>query len=191
MHDRNASVMTRTNVAWRFGGAIFVGGGLLSSAGAVVFTFVSAAPGSGMTILALLFEGIAYVLVAIGYRGMGVSGWAQTLIIIGGAIDVLYALSSVSEDFVPALPDLLLAILAIGAALAVGVGAVAVYGSVDREGAPTASLIPVGAVFLLIGLLQLFGLGGWWLLAILGVLYLVTGIRFLRTSSRNNVATTK
>ncbi len=167
--------MAKPNLRF-IGGILFIAGGALSTIGAFVFDHCSETLGADMSRVGLLLEGLAFILAALGFRGASAQDWASWALIVGGGLYVIQALFSFVGVGLAGLPADIYGAVAIAALLA---GAIRVSRSRVGGNQPRGALLLIAVVLLvnfLVGLL----VSAWWVLAILGLVYVGVGVVFVR-----------
>ena len=163
------------------GGILLAIGGILAVIAVVVFTSSSQTTGARLSGLALLVEGIAVLIVGLGFRGASTQDWASWLLIVGGGLYAIHAIFGFVGVRLTGLPEALFVTIA---AVAILAGAIAVTRSRIGSGSARAALLVLGIVLTLNALLGDIGIGGTLVLAILGLFFVGTGVIIARTARR-------
>lgn len=157
---------------WRVAGLLFAIGGLLSAVGAALFASQGAEIGGLLTLVGLLLEGAGLVLLGVGFRPSRLPSWAPWLFVAAGGLSILFVLLAVTGAQTRVVTILMgisiLVLIAAGAvattaaraarrSLYTTLGVLAVFQLInDLSGAPL-TLILVGVVYVVLGILLLSG----------------------------------
>jgi hypothetical protein len=171
------------------GGLLLIVGGLLSAIGASVFRFGPSTPGSWITIGGALFDAVAFIACAVGFRQTaGLSVGRRTLVAAGTFGVIWIALAAIAESAQQGLPtpSLVSEVLEM---LLLLVAAIAIRASSAVVGPLSWALLPAaiwGAIDLV---LYLTGVGGqWFTLVLSGILFIVAGAAICAGVARRVVA---
>lgn len=171
---------------WIVGGGLLALGGLLSVVGAVVFGVASPELGALLTVPGPLFEAAGLVTVSFGFRRPDVPGWSSRLLLATGIIVFVEFVLGLAGQVAASIPALLTTVLFIIATTALLICALAFYRALTGDGHPRWALLPAAVFGAIDYFLYVSGYGGqWWVLAILGALYVLAGVVFATTRLRS------
>lgn len=157
---------------WRVAGLLFAIGGLLSAVGAALFAGQGLEVGSLLTLVGIVFEGAALILLGVGFRPSRLPSWAPWLFVAAGGLLILLAPLAATGMATRAVTILIgisiLVLIAAGAvattaaraarrSLYVTLAALALFQLINAVSAAPVTLGLVGVVYVVLGVLLLSG----------------------------------